>query len=47
MDDNKNIKIEYIPILEASKITGLSIQTIRKLGDKKEIKCFKTPSGHI
>ena len=44
MDDNK--KIEYIPILEASKITGLSIQTIRKLGDKKEIKCFKTPSGH-
>ena len=46
MDDNKNIKIEYIPILEASKITGLSIQTIRKLGDKKEIKCFKTPSGH-
>ena len=46
MDDNKQIKIEYIPILEASKITGLSIQTIRKLGDKKEIKCFKTPSGH-
>ena len=46
MDDNKQIKIEYIPILESSKITGLSIQTIRKLGDKKEIKCFKTPSGH-
>jgi len=46
MNDNKQIKIEYIPILEASKITGLSIQTIRKLGDKKEIKCFKTPSGH-
>ncbi|MEI7669702.1 MAG: IS607 family transposase [Pseudomonadota bacterium] len=46
MDDNKQIKIEYIPILEASKITGLSIQTIRKLGDKKQIKCFKTPSGH-
>ena len=46
MDDNKKIKIDYISILEASKITGLSIQTIRKLGDKKEIKCFKTPSGH-
>ena len=46
MDDKNKIKIEYISILEASKITGLSIQTIRKLGDKKEIKCFKTPSGH-
>ena len=42
----EHLKIEYIPILEASKLTGLSIQTIRKLGDKKEIKCFKMPSGH-
>jgi excisionase family DNA binding protein len=44
--DGTDIKKEYISIDEASKITGLSIQTIRKLGDKKQIKCFKTPSGH-
>jgi putative resolvase len=42
----EHIKIEYIPVLEASKITGLSIQTIRKLGDKKKIKCYIMPSGH-
>jgi putative resolvase len=44
--DGTDIKKEYISIDEASKFTGLSIQTIRKLGDKKQIKCFKTPSGH-
>ena len=44
--DGTDIKKEYISIDEASKITGLSIQTIRKLGDKKQIKCFKTPSRH-
>jgi len=40
------IKKEYISINEAAKITGLSLQTIRKIGDKKQIQCFKTPSGH-
>ena len=34
------IKKEYISINEAAKITGLSLQTIRKIGDKKQIQCF-------
>lgn len=39
-------KKEYITINKAVQISGLSFQTIRKLGDKKQIQCFKTPSGH-
>jgi excisionase family DNA binding protein len=35
----------FITILEASRITGLSYQTIRKLGDQQKIQCFKTPHG--
>ena len=37
---------EHISINEAAIISGLSFQTIRKLGDSKKIQCFKTPSGH-
>jgi len=44
--NGNEIKKEYISINEAVKITGLSFQTIRKIGDKKQIQCFKTPSGH-
>jgi putative resolvase len=44
--DVKTTKGKYIPINQAVQATGLSIQTIRKLGDSKEIQCYKTPSGH-
>lgn len=36
---------KFITIFEAAKITGLSYQTIRKLGDQQKIKCFKTSHG--
>jgi hypothetical protein len=45
--DGTDIKKEYISIDEASKITGLSIQTIRKLGDKKQIKCFNLSEAGV
>ena len=35
----------FITIFEAARITGLSYQTIRKLGDQQKIQCFKTPQG--
>jgi predicted site-specific integrase-resolvase len=35
----------YICIREATKISGIGIQTIRKLCDTGKIKCFKTLSG--
>ena len=38
-------KNEYISINEAERITGLSQQTIRKLGDQKKVQCYKTPHG--
>jgi putative resolvase len=44
--DGKENKKTYVSINEASKISGLSFQTIRKLGDTYEIKCYKTPSKH-
>jgi len=52
MNGNKTIKDEiiakkeYVSINEARNITGLSFQTIRKLADTNEIKCYKTPSKH-
>jgi predicted site-specific integrase-resolvase len=53
MDDNKKTekprkdKIKkFISIGEASDISGLDPQTIRKFIDAKEITGFKTPSGH-
>ena len=39
-------KKEYVSINEAHNITGLSLQTIRKLADTNEIKCYKTSSKH-
>ena len=44
--DGKENKKTYISINEASEISGLSFQTIRKLADTNEIKCYKTPSKH-
>jgi predicted site-specific integrase-resolvase len=38
---NKN----FVSIKEASTITGISPQTLRKLGDTKKIQCYKTISG--
>ena len=37
---------EFITPGEASKLSGLDIQTIRKLADTKKIASFTTPSGH-
>jgi len=37
---------EFITPGEASKLSGLDIQTIRKLVDTKKISSFTTPSGH-
>ena len=37
----------YVTIFEATQITGLSHQTIRKLGDQQKVQCFKTSQcGH-
>lgn len=36
---------EFISIKEASILTGIQPQTLRKMGDQKKIQCFKTPSG--
>jgi putative resolvase len=36
----------FITIGEASKISGINIQTIRKMVDRGEIPCYKTVSGH-
>lgn len=36
----------FISVGEASKLSGLDSQTIRKMVDSKEITGFKTPSGH-
>ena len=38
-------KTEFISIREASIITGINPQTLRKLGDENKIKCYKTLSG--
>ena len=46
-NNNKLIrdKTQYISIREASIITGINPQTLRKLGDENKIKCYKTLSG--
>jgi len=36
---------EHVSIREASLLTGMCAQTLRKLGDKQKIKCYKTLSG--
>ena len=38
-------KTKYVTIREASIITGINPQTLRKLGDENKIKCYKTLSG--
>jgi putative resolvase len=40
-DQNK----EHISIREASRITGIGPQTLRRLADENKIKCYKTMSG--
>lgn len=41
---NKNNSI-FISISEASKISGIESQTLRKLGDQQKVKCYRTPTG--
>jgi len=36
---------EFISIKEASILTGIQPQTLRKLGDQQKIKCYRTTSG--
>ena len=38
-------KTQFISIREASIITGINPQTLRRLGDENKIKCYKTLSG--
>lgn len=47
MNDNKpaTVEKEFISIKEASILTGIQPQTLRKLGDQQKIKCYKTISG--
>jgi hypothetical protein len=45
MNEEKIYSTEYISIREATIITGMHPQTLRKLGDSKKIICYKTPSG--
>jgi hypothetical protein len=36
---------EYVTVGNASALTGIEAQTIRKLADQASFICFKTPSG--
>jgi predicted site-specific integrase-resolvase len=38
-------KKEFVSIGEASRLTGLEAQTLRKLADQASIVCYRTPSG--
>ena len=42
MNDNKK---EFVTVTEASRISGLSLQTLRTYCDEEKIKCFRTPYG--
>lgn len=35
---------DFVPIREAAKLTGLASSTIRKMADKGDIACYRTPS---
>ena len=35
----------FVTVGEASRLTGLEAQTIRKMADKASFVCYKTPSG--
>ena len=43
--ENINKKSQYISIREATLLTGINAQTLRKMGDEGKIKCYKTFSG--
>jgi predicted site-specific integrase-resolvase len=45
MMDNKNDEKRFVTVKEASRLTGLDPQTVRKMADKASIACYKTPSG--
>lgn len=45
MDNDKKKRKHFITVGEASILTGLDIQTIRKMADKASIICYRTPSG--
>lgn len=38
--------MQYVSVAEASKLTGICSQTLRKLSDQNKIKSYKTVSGH-
>jgi len=42
----KNEEKDFINIGEASKLTGIGSQTLRKMAERKEIKSYQTPSRH-
>ena len=42
---SNEIKENFVTIANASLLTGLSPQTLRKMADEKKISCFKTPGG--
>lgn len=44
MNDEKE-KIKYLTIKQASELSGLHQNTLRKLGDEQTIQCYKTPGG--
>jgi len=44
MNDKKEIK-NFVSIREASRLTGLGNQTIRKMADDGTLRCYKTPAG--
>ena len=37
-------KTDFVPIREAAKLTGLAASTLRKMADKGDIACYRTPS---
>ena len=46
MNDKKEIK-NFVSIREASRLTGLGNQTIRKMADDGTLGCYKTPSEQV
>jgi predicted site-specific integrase-resolvase len=45
MEQTNEKEKRYVTVGEASRLTGLDPQTIRKMADKASILCYKTPSG--
>lgn len=42
---NAEEKTQYVSIKEASRLTGLHQNTLRRFADEQKISCYKTPSG--